>query len=67
MLHEKRNPLRKRLAAAPNMLGLVGFGAAGLVSFPMVFSDRAVMWFNEHFVTMDVPEAKDLETMLEFL
>lgn len=24
-----------------------------------------MLWFNEHFVTADVPEPKDLETWLE--
>jgi len=31
----------------------------------MIFHYDTVMWFNEWYVTMDIPEAKDLETFLE--
>lgn len=31
----------------------------------MIFDINTVMWFNELYVTSDVPEAKDLETPLE--
>ena len=31
----------------------------------MVFDYNTVLWFNEIYVTSDVPEAKDLETPLE--
>jgi hypothetical protein len=34
-------------------------------SIPMIFHLDTVMWFNELYVTSDVPEAKDLETPLE--
>lgn len=31
----------------------------------MIFDINTVVWFNEAFVTSDVPEPKDLETPLE--
>ena len=31
----------------------------------MVFDINTVKWFNEYFVTTDVPEPQDLETILE--
>lgn len=43
------------------------FGAvvAAVGSIPMIFELNTVLWFNELYVTTDVPEAKDLETPLE--
>ena len=38
---------------------------AGFGSLPMVFHYDVALWFNERFVTADVPEPKDLETWLE--
>lgn len=37
----------------------------GLGSLPMVFHLETALWFNDRYVTTDVPEAKDLETWLE--
>eukprot|EP00591_Stephanopyxis_turris_P010330 CAMPEP_0195517912 /NCGR_PEP_ID=MMETSP0794_2-20130614/11818_1 /TAXON_ID=515487 /ORGANISM="Stephanopyxis turris, Strain CCMP 815" /LENGTH=199 /DNA_ID=CAMNT_0040646789 /DNA_START=45 /DNA_END=641 /DNA_ORIENTATION=- len=34
-------------------------------SIPLCFDYNAVHWFNEQYVTMDVPEPRDLETWLE--
>ena len=44
-------------------IGVAVMGAFG--SIPMVFDLTTAQWFNEHFVTTDVPEPKDLETCLE--
>lgn len=44
-------------------IGMAVTAAAG--SFPMVFDINTVTWFNEFYVTADVPEPKDLETPLE--
>jgi hypothetical protein len=38
---------------------------AGVASFPMVFDINTVSFFNEHFVTDDVPSAEALQTALE--
>eukprot|EP00978_Attheya_sp_CCMP212_P035558 scaffold155359_cov52-Attheya_sp.AAC.5 len=46
----------------------VGIGlsvTAGVASFPLCFYLPVVHWFNEGYVTADVPEPQDLETMLE--
>jgi len=45
-----------------------GIGASlflGFASIPMIFELNTVLWFNEAYVTTDVPEDKDLETPLE--
>jgi hypothetical protein len=46
---------------------IIGTGsvAIGVGSLPMVFHLDTALWFNERFVTTDVPEARDLETWLE--
>ncbi len=38
---------------------------AGAASVPLVFDLDTAMWFNEFYVTADVPPDKDLETWLE--
>lgn len=46
----------------------IGMGAAVIAafgSFPMVFDITTATWFNEFYVTTDVPEPRDLETPLE--
>eukprot|EP00301_Raphidiophrys_heterophryoidea_P012788 c1967_g1_i2.p1 GENE.c1967_g1_i2~~c1967_g1_i2.p1 ORF type:complete len:241 (-),score=51.28 c1967_g1_i2:62-784(-) len=35
------------------------------LSFPLVFSRGTALWFNERFVTTDIPPDADLETFLE--
>lgn len=45
-----------------------GMGVAltgGIASFPLIFHKETVLWFNEHFVTADVPPVEDLETFWE--
>lgn len=45
-----------------------GFGAsftAAWVSIPLVFDLSAVEWFNEKYVTAELPPPEDLETWLE--
>ena len=37
----------------------------GFASIPLIFHLDTVMWFNSIYVTSDVPEEKDLETILE--
>ena len=49
----------------PYKIGVLSAVVAGVVSLPMCFEINTVMWFNEMYVTSDVPEAKDLETPLE--
>jgi len=46
----------------------VGTGTAllcGFIAVPMVFDWEIAVWFNQHYVTMDLPAPQDRETMLE--
>ncbi len=49
----------------PHKVGLVSAGVASVVALPSVFSQDVTVWFNDAFVTMDLPDAKDMETWLE--
>jgi len=53
------------VATLPYKIGIFSAVFAGFASFPMIFEINTVMWFNELYVTTEVPEAKDLETPLE--
>jgi len=61
----KVNNARRYYRTGPIKLGIFTALTAGFVSIPLVFHLPTVQWFNEHFVTADVPPAKDLETFLE--
>mmetsp|Transcript_1523 Transcript_1523/g.1356 ORF Transcript_1523/g.1356 Transcript_1523/m.1356 type:complete len:236 (-) Transcript_1523:48-755(-) len=63
MLERNRSGLF--LATLPYKIGIFSAVSAGFLSIPMIFHLDTVMWFNEIFVTSDVPEPKDLETPLE--
>jgi len=59
---------RKRLFVfeyLPYHTGMAAALGGGLISFPMIFHGDTVLWFNDKFVTTDVPDMKDLETFLE--
>lgn len=49
----------------PYRIGMTGALIAAFGSFPMVFDLGTATWFNEFYVTTDLPEARDLETPLE--
>lgn len=53
------------LATLPYKVGIASALISAFVSLPMIFEINTVLWFNELYVTTDVPEAKDLETPLE--
>lgn len=53
------------IMAIPFYLGFTAAFTGAFISIPMVFDLSTVTWFNEHYVTTDIPEPKDLETMLE--
>merc|ERR1719210_2287665 len=55
----------KWLATFPYKMGLTVAAVAGIGSVPMVFHRGTAQWFNEYYVTTDVPEPKDLETIWE--
>ena len=43
----------------PYNIGIFSFFTCGVVAFPMVFDQNMVAWFNEVYVTGEVPDAKD--------
>lgn len=51
--------------ALPYKVGIGLSVTAGFASFPLCFYLPTVHWFNRGYVTTDVPEPQDLETMLE--
>jgi hypothetical protein len=61
----KKNREGMALAALPYQLGITAGAAAAIVAVPMVFDLNTTLWFNEYFVTTDVPGKEDLETPLE--
>ena len=63
MVRENRKGLF--MITLPYKVGVASAVVAGVISLPMVFDYNTVLWFNEFYVTSDVPEAKDLETPLE--
>lgn len=52
-------------AALPFYVGLGAAVAAGYISIPLVFDLSTVKWFNQIFVTAELPPQEDLETVLE--
>mmetsp|Transcript_13499 Transcript_13499/g.28977 ORF Transcript_13499/g.28977 Transcript_13499/m.28977 type:complete len:149 (+) Transcript_13499:650-1096(+) len=53
------------VAAFPFYLGLGVALTAGYASIPLVFHKESVEWFNENFVTLELPPPEDLETYCE--
>eukprot|EP00529_Nitzschia_sp_RCC80_P030982 CAMPEP_0113517312 /NCGR_PEP_ID=MMETSP0014_2-20120614/42166_1 /TAXON_ID=2857 /ORGANISM="Nitzschia sp." /LENGTH=294 /DNA_ID=CAMNT_0000414449 /DNA_START=121 /DNA_END=1005 /DNA_ORIENTATION=- /assembly_acc=CAM_ASM_000159 len=53
------------LASLPYKIGITTALVAGFGAIPMVFEVNLAMWFNEGFVTMDIPEPNELDTPLE--
>ncbi|CAJ1933258.1 unnamed protein product [Cylindrotheca closterium] len=56
---------RAGMAVYPYFIGISGGMLAAFGSLPLVFNLNTAVWFNEFYVTTDIPEPKDLETMLE--
>jgi len=61
----KKNLEGTLLLNLPYKIGIAGALVAAFGSFPMVFDLGTASWFNELYVTTDIPEARDLETPLE--
>ena len=51
-------------AVLPYQVGIVTALVAGIGAIPMVFNVDIAMWFNHHFVTMEIPQPSDLDTSL---
>jgi hypothetical protein len=53
------------LAALPFRIGVFLSISGAVASLPLVFDRAAVEWFNDMFVTAEMPPEHDLETVLE--
>jgi len=53
------------LATLPYKVGVSVGLVTGFGCVPMIFNRGIAEWFNERFVTQDVPDEKDLETLWE--
>ena len=62
---ELANKERMFWGTLPYKIGFVGSVTLAVASIPLCFHLNTVLWFNEHYVTADVAEPKDLETWLE--
>lgn len=62
---EKANYAHEYVMALPFQVSIVLCASAGFISIPMVFHLPVVEYVNEHFVTADHPQPKELETALE--
>lgn len=60
-----KNEEFKFVLSLPYQIGIAMSLGAGFLSIPMVFSLSLAQTFNTKFVTTDLPEPADLETMLE--
>lgn len=61
----KHNRAVMKIEYFPYQAGITFALGGGILSFPLVFHQETAMWFNEKFVTSEVPEMKDLETIFE--
>ena len=53
------------LLTLPYKVGITGGFVVAAATIPLCFSLDTALWFNEAYVTTDVPEEADLETWLE--
>jgi len=54
-----------RLAYLPMQIGLFIAMASAILSVPFVFKLSWAVWFDKNFVTMEIPKAEDVDTILE--
>jgi hypothetical protein len=48
-----------------NIYNLLHYHLVGVASIPLCFDLSTAIWFNDAYVTTDVPDDEDLETFLE--
>jgi hypothetical protein len=61
----KENRGTTNLFVIPYFIG-IGAGMIGAFgALPMVFNLNTALWFNQDYVTTDIPEPRDLETIME--
>jgi len=61
----ERSQYIARMHSVPIVTGLTGWLAVGLWAIPNTFGLKTAEWFNKHYVTTEVPEPEDLETIFE--
>ncbi|CAD7946285.1 unnamed protein product [Amoebophrya sp. A120] len=59
------NTIFRHIGLMPYKVGMATAGILGISTVPLIFHKNTVLWFNDLFVTADLPEQKDLETWLE--
>lgn len=62
---QEKNRENITMAVLPYKIGIATALTAGLGAIPMVFDVNIAMWFNEAFVTMEIPPPDELDTKLE--
>lgn len=62
---EAENRKGMKVHTIPYKMGIMAAGGAAFCSIPLCFHLPTVEWFNEFYVTTDVPPPEDLETWLE--
>ena len=62
---EVANKAGMGVATFPYKLGVFAAMLTGVGSIPMVFNLDVALWFNDKYVTTDIPPPADLETWLE--
>jgi hypothetical protein len=60
-----KNKENMYLLSLPYHIGILVSLSCGLFSVPLVFHLPTALWFNQFFVTTDIPDTQDLETLLE--
>ena len=62
---ERKNHELEHVMALPFQMAIIVCGVGCFLSIPLVFHLPTVEFFNEHFVTAEHPQPKELETALE--
>merc|ERR1740124_209893 len=63
MLRFNKNQMHAHIV--PYVTGLTAAMTGFVVSWPLVFGKETARWFNDEFVTMDLPAPGEVETVLE--
>lgn len=61
---ETKSQENKFWAVLPYQVGIATAMITGIGAIPMVFNIDLAMWFNHHYVTMEIPPPSDLDTWL---
>jgi len=56
---------RMTLSTLPYKVGVAGGAVSAVACVPLVFHKQTALWFNDAFVTTDVPPPEDMQTFYE--